>query len=143
MIAPIVHRCSERVRYADTDKMGIVYNGNYARFFEIGRTELLRAIGLPYVELEQAGILLPVLALHVEYLSPARYDDVLTIETHYQHEPTVATIRLSYAITCNGVHIANGYTKHSFVLADSWRPTRPPALFVNAVLNHQPHSEPS
>lgn len=137
----IVHRCFERVRYADTDKMGIVYNGNYARFFEIGRTELLRSIGLPYAELEKQGILLPVLSLHVEYLAPARYDDLLMIETHYQHDPNVASIQLSYQISRDDVRIARGSTKHSFLLAESWRPTRPPASFVDAVLHHHSSSE--
>ena len=68
---PIRHGTTVRVRYADTDKMGIVYNGNYFMFFEIGRTELLRSLGLPYVELERAGYLLPVLEAHAESRMPS------------------------------------------------------------------------
>lgn len=136
MSSVIVHQCYERVRYADTDTMGVVYNGNYARFFEIGRTELLRSIGLPYAALEREGFLLPVLELHVGFHSPARYDEVLAIETSYVHIPVTASIRLSYVITRDDVLIADGYTKHSFVMAATWRPTRPPQSFVHAVTRH-------
>ena len=69
----------EIVRYADTDQMGFVYYGNYARFYEIGRTEALRSLGFPYGELEKTGIWLPIVAMEARYLKPAFYDDTLTI----------------------------------------------------------------
>ena len=70
-----------RVRYAETDKMGVVYHANYLVWFEIGRCELLRAVGQNYRDLEAAGIGLPVIEAHCEYKSPARYDDELVVKT--------------------------------------------------------------
>ena len=70
-----------RVRYAETDKMGVVYYANYLVWFEVGRSELLRAIGSSYRDLESTGIMLPVIEAHCEYRSPARYDDELQVKT--------------------------------------------------------------
>lgn len=129
----ITHRYSIRVRYADTDKMGVVYNGNYLTYFEIGRTELLRSVGLPYAALEQEGYLLPVREAHVCYHMPAFYDDELAVETTYEHDAGVAAITLRYTIYRGQDVIATGYTNHSFVKAATWRATRPPTSFVLAV----------
>jgi len=68
------------VAYADTDQMGVVYYGNYARFFEVARTEALRSLGLRYADLEKAGVMMPVTRMNVKYIRPALYDDLLTIE---------------------------------------------------------------
>ncbi|MBU3741799.1 MAG: acyl-CoA thioesterase [Candidatus Kapabacteria bacterium] len=133
----IRHSHDIRVRYADTDKMGVVYNGNYLTYFEIGRTELLRSVGLAYAHLEAHGLLLPVREAHVTYLMPAYYDDVLSIETTYEHVPNVAVITLSYRVLRQDDVLATGYTKHSFVHAHTWRPTRPPRVFVDAVTSGQ------
>ena len=70
-----------RVRYAETDKMGYVYYGNYAQYFEVGRVEGLRDLGLSYKKMEDEGILLPVVEFQIKYLKPAYYDDLLTIKT--------------------------------------------------------------
>jgi acyl-CoA thioester hydrolase len=70
-----------RVRYAETDKMGVVYYANYFVWFEVGRTDLLRTLGWSYNEMEKAGITLPVIEAHCEYLRPARYDDDLEVRT--------------------------------------------------------------
>ena len=70
-----------RVRYAETDKMGVVYHANYFVWFEIGRCELLRAVGRSYRDMETSGIGLPVIEAHCEYKSPARYDDELVVTT--------------------------------------------------------------
>jgi len=129
---PIIHDHRERVRYADTDKMGVVYNGNYLRYFEIGRTELLRHLGLPYVSLEADGFQLPLLEAHVEYLRPARYDDVLVIRTSYEHRLS-PVIELRYEILLDGDTLARGYTRHSFVDARTFKPVRPPRAFLDAV----------
>jgi acyl-CoA thioester hydrolase len=121
-----------RVRYVETDKMKIVYNGNYLIYFEIGRTELLRACGLPYVEIEHAGFLLPVLEAHIRYKTPAVYDDVLEIYATYCLEVT-PTIRLDYMIKRGETEIASGYTTHAFVAAATMKPVRPPKIFLDAV----------
>ncbi len=129
----ISHTTSVRVRYADTDKMGIVYNGNYLMFFEIGRTELLRSMNLPYAELEQRGFLLPVMEAHVEYKQPAYYDNVLDIHTTYVSDPGSAMLKLSYSIERDGVVLTTGYTNHAFVRSTDWKMVRPPAVFQDAV----------
>jgi acyl-CoA thioester hydrolase len=72
---------SIRVRYAETDKMGVVYHANYFTWFEIGRCELLRIVGRSYRDLEASGVGLPVIEAHCEYKSPARYDDELVVKT--------------------------------------------------------------
>lgn len=131
-MTPVVHTTPIRVRYAHTDKMGIVYNGNYFMFFEIGRTELLRAAGLPYAELEREGFLLPVLEAHVEYHKPARYDEMLDVTTTYKPEST-AVLTMSYVIRRDEDHIVTGFTKHAFVDAVSFRPVRPPRSFLETL----------
>lgn len=128
----IVRSTEIRVRYADTDKMGVVYNGNYLRFFEIGRTELLRDIGIPYAQLESEGYLLPVLEAHVEFVSPARYDDLITIETTYVYRVS-PILELKYNIIRDGLTLARGFTRHTFVDDATFKPKRPARRFVDAV----------
>ena len=70
-----------RVRYSETDKMGVVYHGNFVPYFEIGRVELMRSIGLVYKDLEAEGILMPVVHLEIDFKHPALYDEEITIET--------------------------------------------------------------
>jgi acyl-CoA thioester hydrolase len=121
-----------RVRYADTDTMHYMYNGQYLTLFEIGRTELLRSVGLPYAEMEKSGFLLPVMEAHVQYLSPAFYDDELSIETTFQWERS-ASITMHYRILRGLEVLALGSTKHCFVDAVKRSPVRPPAFFVQHV----------
>ena len=128
----IHNTASIRVRYADTDKMGVVYNGVYLQYFEIGRTEMLRAMGLPYIVLEESGVLLPVLEAHLLYQKPAKYDDVLDIDATFVPDYS-ATIRIDYVIRRNHDVLASGFTRHSFVHATSFKPIRPPAIFTDAV----------
>ncbi len=129
MSESVVHTTPIRVRYAHTDKMGIVYNGNYLMFFEIGRTELLRAAGLPYADLEREGFLLPVLEAHVVYHKPARYDEMLDIITTYEHKVS-PVITMTYDIRRGDEPIVTGFTKHAFVDAVTFRAVRPPASFL-------------
>lgn len=128
----VTHQTSYRVRYSDTDKMGVVYYGNYMRLFEIGRTELLRSAGLPYVEFEREGLLLPVLEAHCEYLLPARYDEMLVIETNYQMEHS-PVILLQYEVRRTSEALARGWTRHSFVAALDFKPVRPPRRFFDVM----------
>ena len=76
-----------RVIYADTDQMGVAYYGNYARFFEIGRTEALRDLGIVYAELEKTGIIMPVTRMNIKYLRPLLYDELITIITRIEEFP--------------------------------------------------------
>ena len=80
---------SVRVRYAETDQMGVVYYGNYAQYFEVGRVEFLRERGMSYREMEEDGVMLPVVHLEVNYKKSALYDELLTIETEIVEKPTV------------------------------------------------------
>ncbi|MHA7831450.1 MAG: acyl-CoA thioesterase [Flagellimonas sp.] len=80
---------SFRVRYAETDQMGVVYHGNYAQYFELGRVEWLRAMGITYKSMEDNGIMLPVISLHINYKKSALYDDLLTIQTKLKSKPMV------------------------------------------------------
>lgn len=82
-------KTSVRVRYSETDKMGVVYHGNYAQYLEIGRTDALRQIGLTYKSFEDNGIMMPVLSLNCKYLKSAYYDDELTIITMLKVMPKV------------------------------------------------------
>ena len=78
-----------RVRYAETDQMGYVYYGNYAQYFEVGRVEWLRSLGITYKSLEESGIMLPVIRMNINYIKPAKYDDLLTIRTILTRIPGV------------------------------------------------------
>jgi acyl-CoA thioester hydrolase len=77
-----------RVRYAETDQMNVVYHGNYAQYFEVGRAEGIRKLGFTYKELEAMGILMPVVDFHSKFLRPAHYDDLLIIKTMLKELPT-------------------------------------------------------
>ena len=136
----VEHATSVRVRYAETDQMGVVYNGNYFVYFEIGRTSLLRACGLPYSGLEKEGIMLPVIETHAVFRNPARYDDELTILTSYTLERR-PVIRLEYRIYCGDNLIAEGYTTHSFIRSDTRKPVRPPQIFFDAIIRFAKQQE--
>ncbi len=131
----IEHACQYRVRYSDTDKMGVVYHGNYLRLFEIARTELLRARGLPYSELEASGYMLPVLASHAEYIMPARYDDLLTLHATIDEEISVR-MKITYSIKRGADTLVTGWTRHAFVTASEFKPVRPPRIFLDIVKDH-------
>lgn len=77
-----------RVRYAETDQMNVVYYGNYAQYFEVGRVECIRQLGYTYKDMEASGVIMPVIEMHVRYLRPATYDDLLTIKTQIRELPT-------------------------------------------------------
>jgi acyl-CoA thioester hydrolase len=87
MELPYTSRIQYRVLYADTDMAGVVYYGNYGRLFELGRTEMVRDLGLPYIELEKAGIIMPVYSVESRYRNVIRYDELITIETTIKQVP--------------------------------------------------------
>ncbi len=122
-----------RVRYADTDKMGFVYNGNYLRFFEIGRTELMRHYELVYSNLEDEGYQLPLLEAYVRYHNASVYDDLLEVETKLKINSITSKLRFDYNVLRNNELIASGFTEHLFMKVDSKRAVKPPAIFMNAV----------
>jgi acyl-CoA thioester hydrolase len=115
-----------RVRYAETDRMGVVYHANYFTWFEIGRCELLRAVGRSYREMEASGLGLPVIEAHCEYKSPARYDDELVVRTKGRLLSR-ARIEFDYEISrpADATINAVGRTVHAAIDA-SGRPCRLP-----------------
>jgi acyl-CoA thioester hydrolase len=123
-----------RIRYADTDQMKFVYYSKYFEYFEQGRSDLLRSIGLPYPEIEAMGLILPVIEAHASYKQPARFDDLINVVTCMREFP-VARVRLDYEVFRDGESelLAEGYTIHSFVNAATGRPTRAPAQFLEAL----------
>lgn len=115
-----------RVRYAETDKMGVVYHANYAIYFEMARTEMFRQIGLPYTQMEADGIMLPLVDLHINYKRPAHYDDLLTVVTQLREMPGVR-IRFDYSIfNQEDQLLVDGYTTLAFIDTMRNRPTRIP-----------------
>ena len=136
-----LHLTQVRVRYSETDQMGVVYYGRYAEYCEIARTEWIRALGLPYAQMEKEwGILLPVRTFQITYHAPARYDEVLTIHTWITHPPT-SKITFAHAIYKEGPEallIAEAQVTLVFVSAQTWRPCRPPAAFYEALAKNTP-----
>lgn len=119
-----------RVRYAETDQMGYVYYGNYAQYFEVGRVEALRKLGLSYREMEEDGIIMPVLSFSVGYKKPALYDDLLTIKTSIPELPQMR-IRFVYETRNEKGELLNtGETTLVFIDRSSGKPVRPPAAFL-------------
>jgi acyl-CoA thioester hydrolase len=122
-----------RVRYSETDQMGTFYNSRALEWFECGRTEYSRRIGIPYAEMENRGLLLPLTEAYVQYLGRARYDDPLRVATTARMEGR-ARVRFDNRITHaeTGAPVATGYTVHA--VADvAGKPMRPPAWFVEAI----------
>ena len=112
------------VRYAETDMMGIVYHANYLPWFEVGRTTLLKEIGVPYRKLEEEGFRLPVLEVSAKYLRPALYDDTLVVHTVLREKPLLR-IRLDYEVRRAEELLATGTSIHAFV-DRLGKPVRPP-----------------
>lgn len=110
----MVNETKFRVRYEETDQMSIVYHSNYFIWFDIGRTEFLREIGVYYKELEELGVLLPVIDVGCKYLLPAKYDDEICIKTKLTKVRGVRVV-LNYEVKCNGNTLALGHTEHAFV----------------------------
>jgi acyl-CoA thioester hydrolase len=99
-----------RVRFGETDLMGIVHHASYRLYFEAGRVEWLRKRGVTYASFASRGVHLPVVDAHVHYASPARFDDLLDIETTLSELRTVS-MKFSYVVTRDGQPIADGYTR--------------------------------
>lgn len=122
-----------RVRYAETDQMGVVYHGNYAQYFEIGRVEWLRNLGLSYKRMEELGIMLPVVSLTMNYKKPAKYDEDLCIRTIFKACKGVK-IEFDYELYNQANELlTTGYSMLVFVDMKTGRPTVPPAYVVEKI----------
>lgn len=119
-----------RVRYSETDQMGVVYHGNYAQYFEIGRTELLRSMGITYKYMEKSGVMLPVISLSSKFKKSALYDDQLTIVTCLKKAPTVK-IEFDYKITNQDNQlICTGNSILAFINMETKKPMRCPKYIL-------------
>jgi acyl-CoA thioester hydrolase len=130
------HQTTYRVIYGDTDKMGIAYYGNYLRWFEIGRTEMIRSWGFPYKSLEDKGIFLPVSEAFCKFLAPAQYDDILVVKTILDTE-LKAGMKFDYEVynQDNEKLLTTGYTKHAF-MDPQGKVVRPPKFLRELIKNN-------
>jgi len=128
---PITSTVQYRILYADTDMMGVVYYGNYGRFYELGRTEMIRGMGLPYIRLEQAGVMMPIYSVEAKYRKVIRYDELITIET------TVASVPAARMEFFHRIFNEDGGLAHEarvvlvFLDMKTSRPVRAPEQLVN------------
>ena len=133
----IINETKIRVRYAETDTMGILHHAVYPIYFEEGRTELMRSYGTTYDAMEKSGIILPVYSVNINYFSPAYYDDLLRLKTTMAEIKGVR-LRFSYELfnEKNGL-LATGEVTLIFTNVKSFKPVRPPGWFVEMFLNQE------
>jgi acyl-CoA thioester hydrolase len=121
-----IHEFSVRVRYSETDQMGVVYHGNYAQYFEMGRVEWLRDKGVSYKWMEENGVMLPVVSLTMNYKKPARYDDLITVRTIFKSQTSVK-IEFDYEIYNESQELLTiAHSVLVFVDMKTGRPMLPP-----------------
>jgi len=125
------HSTKLRVRYGETDQMGYMYYGNYAEFYEVGRVEMLRSLGLTYSGMEEAGIKMPVLEMHCKYLRPALYDEEITIKVIMDKMPGIR-IHFRYELYNDREELINtGETLLVFINMKTNRPCLPTQEFLD------------
>ena len=129
-----------RVRYSETDRMGYVYYGNYAQYYEIGRVELFRSLGFSYRELEDSGINMPVIDMKTKYIRPATYDEVLTIKTIVPEMPALKICFRYEIYNADDELINSGETNLAFVDKNKQKPIKTPDWF-KAKLSEYFHSK--
>lgn len=129
----LTHNLKTRVRYGETDQMGYVYYGNYAQFFEMGRVEWLRQLNVSYKSMENSGVMLPVLNLNVNYIKPAKYDDLLTVKTTLKKIPSVR-IEFDFEVfNEKNVLLTTGFTSLVFIDMKKNRPMRCPDYLLEKI----------
>ncbi len=122
-----------RIRYSETDRMGYLHHANYLNYFEIGRTEMLRNMGMTYKNMEDEGILLPVLSVNVNYNAPSYYDDILTVKTYMRQKPGIKVFFEYEIYNENSELICTGNSTLVFIDAASRKPRRPPHYFMEKI----------
>lgn len=124
---------SFRVRYSETDQMGVVYHGNYAQYLEMGRVEWLRSLGISYKSMEENGIMLPVISLRMDFKKSATYDDLLFVDTRLKKTPSVR-IEFDYKIYNEAREIlVEANTVLVFIDMKSKRPIRCPEFLLEKI----------
>lgn len=127
-----INQTTLRVRYGETDQMGYVYYGNYAQYFEVGRVEAMREAGMSYRELEETGYMLPVVNLQINYLLPAKYDDLITVRTEIVSLKG-ARLLFHYELLKEDSILCKGETTLVFVNKQTMRPVSPPKNFIELI----------
>lgn len=120
-----------RVRYVETDAMGIVHHSNYIAWLELARVEMMDNLGLPYTEIEKQGALMPVLEVHIKYLSPAYFDNRLIVKVTVNQRPVVR-LKVEYQIFREKTLLATAETLHAFINREG-KPIRPPSSFLECM----------
>ena len=129
----IHHDTYIRVRYGETDQMGYVYYGKYAEYFEVGRAEMIREIGIPYKLVEEKGIFMPVAELKINYKMPGRYDDLLRIRTSVPELPRSSFPTRYEVFNEENTLLVTGEVKLAFFHREKLRPVRVPDFIIEAV----------
>jgi len=126
-----------RVIYGDTDRMGVAYHANYLRWFEIGRAEMFRSLGMTYKSIEEQGYFLPVAEVNCKFISSAQYDDIILIEASIDGAVR-GGIKFNYRITreSDGTELVRGFTRHAFMDRNG-KVVRPPGFIVELLREHQ------
>ncbi|NQZ44529.1 MAG: acyl-CoA thioesterase [Flavobacteriaceae bacterium] len=125
------NKFSFRVRYGETDQMGVVYHGNYAQYLELGRVEWLREMGITYRSMEENGIMLPVISLQIEYKKSALYDDLITVATRLVKKPMVK-IAFEYRLTNEKNELlATAHTVLAFMDKRTGKPVQCPQYILD------------
>ena len=122
-----------RVRYAETDKMGYVYYGDYAQYFEVGRVEALRSLGWSYKAMEDSGVMLPVLEFTVKYIKPAYYDDLITIKTIIKEKPAARIKFYHELFNEQGEKLTTAEVTLVFINMKTGRPAPAPVKLIEAL----------
>jgi acyl-CoA thioester hydrolase len=125
------HEFSIRIRYGETDQMGVVYHGNYPQYLELGRVEWLRALGISYAEMEESGYILPVTSICIQYKKPAIYDQLITIRTHLRNIPTVRICFDYEIVAADGEILATAQTDLAFINSKTRKPIRCPQYILD------------
>lgn len=122
-----------RVRYKDTDQMGIMHHSNYIVIYEMARTEWLREMGLPYAEFERRGVMSPIVEVQSRYHYPAFYDEVLTVKLTMEEMPSARLVIVSEIFNEQGKLINTGKVTLGFMNAETRRPCRAPEWFIETI----------
>lgn len=132
----LIHSTKIRVRYGETDQMGYMYYGNYAAFYEVARTEMLRSLGMTYKSMEEDGVMMPVLELKTKYIKPALYDELVTIKVIIKEKPAVRIIFHYEMFNEKQELITLGETTLVFVDMRNKKPCLPPGNFSKKIENY-------
>ncbi len=120
-----------RVRYAETDRMGYVYYGNYAEYLEVARVEMLRSLGISYREMEEQGVMLPVRELRITYHKPAFYDDEISVRTELRAMPGVRIVFTYALFNAGGLLLSEAETTLVFIDVRSGKPRSAPTAIID------------